>query len=217
MRTICLLSFVLLLWSACDSPPGEGDRKAKPDTASVPKSITMQDSALKESVFEQQEFQNFLKEYKNKPLTYLHDTFEDVTGEGMKERVHCDIVSLRDTFVIHHQIWREKTLLFSDTVKLDPGYCLYAMWGADTSIILKYKPWSFFYSAMQYKRFILPYEKIEFSDFLANHPEMVPADTLYWKKELKKYKGKVMQKGLTDEDNYIWDKRCGQFVIYFGP
>jgi hypothetical protein len=213
-------SFLFLLCSlaftACDSPPDDTVKKPATDTTSVPKPITMSDSALNKSEFEKEEFQQFLKEYKSKPLVYIHDTMEDVTGDGTKQRVHVDIHSSRDTFIVHHQVWRGKEMLWSDTVKLDPGYCIFIL-GDDSANVIRYKPWSYFYFAMQCRKFIqeyvIPADPV-FAIFQGSR-----ADSLYWSGEVKKYKGKILigESGTMDPDSYIWDKRCNQFILYYSP
>ncbi|HXC05672.1 MAG TPA: hypothetical protein VNZ86_13010 [Bacteroidia bacterium] len=201
-----------LTLSSCDSPPEDGTRKPQTDTTKQPKDITMSDSALRKSEFDQQGFQNFLNVYKDKPLGYLHDTMEDVCGEGFKERVHTDIQPEGESFLVHNQIWRGKELIWSDTLVIDPGICMTWFWGNDTLGVIKYKPWSYFYSAWLLRNFTEPFE-LPYDNSISLFQSSKP-DSLYWVKEVNRYAGKLVAKGIGDQDMFIWDRRCHQFVLY---
>jgi len=208
-----VLTFVLF---SCDSPPDDNAKHPSADSTARSSDSTMTDSALQKSEFEKAPFQKFLKKYKGQILSYNHDTMDDVTGEGFKQRMHSDIHQDGNNFIVHNQIWRERELIWSDTLKVDPGFCQYFMWGGDSTSVIKYKPWSWLYSAIYYTRFVEEY-KPHSNDELSLFQEGSKADSLYWLKELKQYKGKLVIQGMADQDIYIWDKRCGQFILYYSP
>jgi hypothetical protein len=162
-------------------------------------------------------FRSFVLNWSGKPLRF-EDTLMDVTGEGKPQVVHCSVSMKGDDCFVVHTVAALGKYIWTDTLIIPLDYCNYR-WGDDSSYV-PLMPYSLFFVGMDYRHFVFEYDK-QFAEERSNdifQRSGSTKDSLYWVRELKQYKGKLICRlDVMDYDTYIWDKRSASFVLLHSP
>lgn len=138
----------------------------------------------------------------------------DITGDGKEEKVVSLIKEFGDSLIYFNYILEKNDTIWHDTLVLNREYAIYKFGSEKLFKLLK--PYSFKLLLKERTDFIQDYEynltiKALQPTFLKN---VRPADTLFWKKELKTYKGKIVHNVYLESgaDSYLWDKKNNKLV-----
>ncbi|MBS1634670.1 MAG: hypothetical protein JST26_02030 [Bacteroidetes bacterium] len=165
-------------------------------------------------------FQNFLNIYYGKPAAFDTVYTDDVTGDGIADSIHFHVAKVDGDYTAWSGIRSKGKTVFGDTIMLDRDF--EAMYFGVDSIPKTIEPYMSLYICYTLKDFVQDWKPADMSmedirafffNFLDNK-----ADTLYWREDLKRYKGKLVGNiSFMDGDSYIWDERKQAFLLFYSP
>lgn len=142
-----------------------------------------------------------------------------ITGEGIVNQYETSITETDKGSLITHKILQGKTIIWNDTMLLNDNVSYY--W--QDSIFDKLKPYSYFFIAYTHFRNFVD-ERYENSSVASTYGKSATifysnkADSIYWDKELKNFKGRLISNlSVEDQGWYIWDIRTEKFSNYEIP
>ena len=138
----------------------------------------------------------------------------DVTGDGKEDKVTIASKQFDDSLIYSNSIVDNNKTIWTDKLVIDKDYAV-AKFGSEKLFELL-KPYSYKFLLQGRTDFIRDYEynstiKVLQPSFLKN---VNPADSTYWKEELKGYKGKIVDNLYLESGaaSYLWDKKNKKLV-----
>ncbi|RDC62487.1 hypothetical protein [Adhaeribacter pallidiroseus] len=159
-------------------------------------------------------FSDFYKNNKTNPGSGNQIRKIDVTGDGMEDEVSSSLKQFDDSLIYLNSIFDNNNKIWTDKLVIDKDYAV-AKFGSEKLFELL-KPYSCKFLLQGRTDFIRDYEynstiKALQPSFLKN---INPADTIFWKEELKVYKGKIVDNVYLESGaaSFLWDKRNKKLI-----
>jgi hypothetical protein len=173
---------------------------------------------------------SIMKRYKGKPLSMTEETSEDVTGDGIPEKLTAKVWMEGNRCFVSHMITMNDSVIWDKKMELDEAF-LAMEFAYDTAYYLL-KPYSAFAEGTFYTGIIaeradaaqLAKEEICLDLYRSEMKRKgldaveVEEKTLQYKKYLENFKGKLVSSpSVMDTDIWVWYETEKRFVLLYAP